>query len=407
MPKVNAWRVYLNPFDDQGVYSGWVDVTKDVVFDSLGQITENLDNTDFDVGIFRNAAVTFVVRNDGGKYSDVDNPHSIFRFRRTGTQFKLTWEVDPDCNVEVADADSSWVSEEIDIFKGILNDDGAAQDLETSQISFSVLGRETLLDNDSVPFTLLANGNLFSAALYTVLNRPIMTALVTVSAINITCGTDQTIDDISSFEGMTLLEATQALLAASNSVMRIVNDILYISPRTASAALQNTFYGQASSAGAESVQTIRNIRSGIAKTFNYCTWTSTTIVVEDATSVAKYGVRKKDIAYDFITDTTKREAILQSLVTEFLNPKQEFELVAPVSYANILLRLLDKVAVDYPTIHLPWDHDLPICGNAICGSWWTPPALWNFQVSSTDYYKIIGRTLDTKNGLVRFTLRAA
>jgi hypothetical protein len=407
MPKLNAWRVYLNPFDDQGVYSGWVEITKDVVFDQLGSISENLDNTEFDVGIFRNATVDFVVRNDGGKYSDVDNPHSIFRFRRTGTQMKITWEVDPDCDVEVADIANSWVSEEVEVFKGILNDDGASQDLETSQITFAVLGRETLLDNDSVPFTLLANGNLFSAALYTVLNRPILTALVTVSAINITCGTDQAIDDVSSFEGMTLLEATQTLLAASNSVMRIVEDVLYISPRTPTVAVQETFYGQASSSGAETIQTIRNIRSGIAKTFNYGVWTDTTIVVEDATSVAQNGVRKKEVSFDFITDQTKREAILQSLVDEFLNPKQEFEIVAPVSYSNILLRLLDRVSVDYPTIHLPWDHDLPICGNAVWGTWWTPPALWNFQVASDDHYKIMSRTLDTKNGLVRFGLRAA
>ncbi len=407
MARQNVWRVYINPFDDQGVYSGWVEVTKDVVFDQMGSISENLDNTDYDIGIFRLGAFALSLKNEDGKYSDVDNVKSLFHYRRTGTQVKVTWEVEaeggPICGM--AEAGNSWLSEEQEVFKGILNDDSTSQDVDSNQIKFSAIGRETLFQNEIVQTGSVSNGDLFSEALYTILNQQVVTLLLGVAAENINCANDQEIDDASKLEGKTILEAINLLLFASNSILYISDDTINVAPRDASDDVLGTFYGQGSSLGRENIASIKNVKNGIAKVFNYLIWSDTLTSVQDDTSTGLYGVQKKDISFDFITDNTKRRSIMQAIVDEFKYPEQEFDLSTPIDFNNVGLKLLNKCSIDYPTVYIPNDNPPAICGIALCGNWYTPKALWDLTINPLDDYKIINRSIDIKNSMMKFRMR--
>jgi hypothetical protein len=403
----NVWRVYIKPFDDNGDYTDWIEVTKDVIFSSMGSINADLDNTEYDIGVYRFSNFKLSLRNDHGFYSDVGEELSIFRYTRTNSLVKITWEIEEDgpyCGIAVAGA--SYLSEEKIIFVGFLNDESLTMDLSKQEVSFQCLGRESVFQKVIVPFGTISNGDLYSEILFSILNQSGITDHLTVDGDNIICGNDQAIDSISSLQNKTVQEGLNKLLLASNSVLYITNDTVYVSPRVASDSVEFTFYGQGSAAGPENINDIKSIKNGLNQTFNYITWKDTTLLAQDVTSVEKYGIRKKEIDFEFTTDNTKRQSILDALRDEFKLPKQLFDIYTPLTYDSLEVNLLDKVSIDYPRIYIPISGSaLPICGVAICGEAITPRAQWSFQVSELSYYKIVGKSLDVKNSMLKFKVR--
>lgn len=403
----HKWRVYINPFDDFGEYTGYVEVTEDVIFTSLGSINQDLDNTQYDIGVFRVSNFTMQLRNNHGLYSDVGEPETLFRYKRSNSLVKVTWEVEIDGPYTgLAESESGYLSEETTMFIGFINDESSTMDLKDAKLSFTCVGRESLFQRAIVPFGSINNGDLFSEVLYAILNQAEITDHLTVLQANITCDTDLTIDSIASLQNQTVQEGLNKLLLASNSVLYIQNDTIYVSPRTVGADLVFSFYGQGSSNGIENIIGISDIKSGLNRVFNFVTWADTALFSEDATSSTKYGIRKKEVSFDFITDNTKRTSILDGLRDEFRNPKREFNIVTPLTYESLEVTLLDKVSIDYPTIYLPSPGiEFPICGVAICGESVLPRGLWAFSVLSTDEFKVIGKAIDINNAQLRFRVR--
>lgn len=401
----NKWRVYINPFDESGNYSDYIEVTDDLKKGGIGSINQDLDNTEYDIGVYRVSNFNIVLRNDHGHYSDVGEIQTIFHYKRSESLIKITWEIEEDGPLlGTAESGSGFMSEEKTMFIGLLNDESLSMDLEDQDIKFTCLGRETLFKSTVVPFGTISNGQLFSVVLYNLLNQTRITNLLTVDLANIVCGLDQTIDSISSLQNKTVQEGLNKLLLASNSVLTIKNDTIYISARAPSAAVKLTLYGQGSTSGPENIMKFSDIKNGLNRTFNYFTWKSTALLAEDVSSTGLYGARKKELDFEFVTDNTKRGNILQNLLDEFTNPKQEFTIETPVSYDSIVGDLLDKVVVDYPRVYFS-NVNLPICGSAICGEAVLPKVLWSFMIPTTDYYKIIGKSINPTDAIIRFKLR--
>jgi hypothetical protein len=403
----NKWRVYIKAFDDNGVYNAdWEEVTDDVIFGEIGSINSDLDNTDYDIGVYRFSNFKITLRNDHARYSDVDYPDSIFRYKRADSLVKITWEInDEGPFVGIAESESGFLSEEVTIFTGLLNDESLVMNLSKQTVSFSCIGKEYLFSRTTVPFGSVSNGDLFSEILYTILNQANITALLTVSSSNISCGTDLAIDSIASLQNKTVQEGLNKLLLASNSVLFIENDTVYIAPRTASPTVEFTFYGQTSSLGAENILDVTNIKNGLNKVFNYFTWKDTIYFSQSTSSVTKYGVRKNEVDFEFITDGTKQQTILDNLKTEFADPKQEFDIITPMSYPALEANLLSRVSIDYPIVYVSTGDPVPICGVAICGEAVLPKALSAFTILPTDHYKVIGRSINPKDSTIRFKVR--
>jgi hypothetical protein len=403
----SCWRFYIRPFDDAGAYADWIEVTNDVEFNSLGTLSQQLDNTEFDIGVYRNANVAVTLRNDHGRYADVNVLQSIFRYKRSDSLLKITWEMQQEAAAYCGTAilGDAYLSEEVDVFTGLISDESLSMDVEQLKVPFQVLGREVILEREIVPFGSIAAGELISSVIFKCLNQAKITALLNVSEANIAVGTDVALDVIDSLQGKTVKDAVTELMRVSNSVLRIEGDSIIVSPRTPSATVAFYFYGQASTDGAENIDAITEIKTGLSRTFNYMTWKDSNAVGADADSVIKFGHRTKEFSSALITSQPKQAALMDGLISEFGQPRQEFLLETPLNYGSLAVKHLDRVSVDYPTVYVAGDSPMPICGIAICGQAVLPKGLWAFTVDPLDHYKITGRSVDLRKAIIKFRLR--
>jgi len=406
---MGRWRTYIKPFLDDGTYAAdYTEVTSDTIND-VGSLKQALDDTDFDVGVIRSSSITVKLNNISGKYSDAGDTNSIFKFTRNDSLVKVTWSLTNDfleCGFFNAGGNASFLAEEKDVFIGLVNDDTAKTNVADQFINFRVLGREDILNRASVAISSVSNGDLTSAALFAILNQAPITDVLTVSALNITVGDDQTIDDKSSLEGSTVKEAVDDFLKVSNSVLYISGDTLYIAPRTPTATVQFSFFGQASNIGIENIVSLTSLTNGASRIFNFLQWGSTTTVRTDPSSISTYGVKKRSINFDVFTDVGKQGDMLDSFIGEFGFPKQELDLKTRFGYDTLGLELLDRVDIDYPTVTVSND-PFPIVGTAILGDPLTPlPAEQSaFNISQLINYKITRKTIDSKSDMVTYHLR--
>lgn len=407
---MSTTHVYLKPFIDDagsGYVADWIEVSKDV--SELGTLTQALDNTEYEVGVFRASNVKLSLLNHHGYYSDVGNVDTIFKYTRARSLVKITWE--PGNHPLIAgffnaDDPDAIASEEITVFEGLLDDVGTQQKIDDADVDFQVLGYEALLNELVVPYSSIANGDSQAAAIYAMLNQSPFNARVTVALANISTGAAATIDDKSDLENKTVLEALKQILVATSSVLWIENNVVYVAPRTASSTVAYTFYGQGAIDGIENIVSIDQYRSGVNKIRNFWTWKDTTLAVGDTSSRNKYGTQKREIDLPIITDTTKRTTLLTACKDEFANQKREMLLEGFVDVNTLALFLLDRVVVDYPSVALPNENN-PLAVYEI-GEYdqdYYAEELIPLTIESSARFKIMTRQIDFKKETVKFQLR--
>lgn len=400
------YRVYIKPFDDTGVYlEDFIEVTKDVV--SISDITQKIDSSEFDVGIIRNSGVNIVLRNELGLYSDVSYLTSIFKFKRKNSIVKLTWTIQDSPNYcGFTTCGEALLGEEIILFEGVLNEISSSVDISKQQITFQILGYESLLDEIETPFSSISNGDNLSDVILEMLNQSPFNTLVTVSALNINVGFDTTIDVKDSLETNTVGENLKNVLLAANSVLYITDNVVYVAPREETVDLKFSFYGQAAIVGIENIINIPKFRDGLNRTFNYWVWPDTDIISKDVSSITLYGALKKEFGIDIITNDTKRANILEANREEFSFPKAELDLETPLLYETWALNILDKVQVDYPTVYSPADNNpLPRYGAVVYGTSRYPYGQFTLTIDSSRRFKILSKKLNKKKNTILFTLR--
>lgn len=405
---MSQFKVYIKPFDDEQNLTEFVDITSDVVFDGMGGLRRLLDNDRYQVGQFKYDEIAFRVRNEHGKYSDVGTSKSMFKFRRGGSEFKITWQIQDfitECGIVTSGACK--INTEVDVFVGILDDKAAKMNIDEQVLMFHALGKEAIFSEVEAPFDDLSNGDLYSEALFTVLNQATIEKYLTVDADNISVGLDQAIDDISKLENKTVKEVLDKLLFQSNSVLYVDDGVVYVKDREAGATSVKTFYGQASNEGLEEIIDMTSVSSGINQTFNYWTWQDTDLVSIDVTSVNNNGIRKQEVSFDEITDTAKRQAVLDEQRVAFGSKKQELEITVPITYENLEIGILDQVRIDYPTVFREgrFGVGLPLYGVSKYGEAVYPQGEYSLTISDLVPYKVIGITVQTKDQNIKFKLK--
>lgn len=409
-------HVYIRPFASDAGDTGFdtaIEVTKDVDLQGLGQISQSLDNTEYDVGIFRNSSVRLTLRNDHGRYSEPGEPESIFRFRRGGSLLIVTWE--PGTPLKCGffkPGRNTILSEEVELFRGLISDNTAGSSIADQTVTIDALGFESLFARMTVgasgeePYDSIGSTDLLSEVLYAIVNQSLFTDHVTVDADNIVLGQDANVDTKEPLENKTVLEVLNQILLGSNSVLYIKDSILFVAPRTANEALAYTFYGQAALNGVENVLDIKNFRGGENRIFNFWAWEDTAILAKDDTSISQYGVFKKEVDVELVTDQAKRTTLLGALRDEFSLPKREFDLVAAFDLTRLGLFLLDKVSVDYPTVALPPDSgEVAIYGIGEYEVNRYAYSLFLLTIEATDRFKIMDRKLNLKDETISFRMR--
>ena len=399
-------RVYIKPFDVSGDYeSSFTNITKDTL--KVSKIQQELDNTEYDIGIYRNSSLKLTLRNDHGRYLNVESSKSIFNFKRADSIFKVTWDRNSTPLIcGFLHCGNFMLGKEVDLYEGLLTDVSGTSNIDDQEISFNILGYESLFSRVEVPYATISNGDLTSSVIYDCLNQSKITDLLTVDAGNISLSTDQTIDDKSSLENETVEDALAELLKISNSVLYIKDKTIYVQARTPSASVQYNFYGQASNNGIENVINIKNYRDGVNRLYNYFTWEDTNLVQSDSTSINLFGIYKKTISSDLITDTTKRNNILSDYLAEFKDIKAELELETKLDLSTYSLFQLDKVTIDYPTVYFSADDNaVPRYGLATYGSATYPFGQYSLTITDDVEFKILSRSINIEKNTVTFKLR--
>lgn len=403
------FRVYLKPFTEEGAYqTDWIEVSDDIDMNSIADIRQVLDDDTYNVGIFKFGEFAIKLRNEHGLYSEIGSLRTIFKYKRSDTKVRVTWQFqDFESHAGVVTAgDFIPGNDEVEVFEGLLNDDASDTDIKDQVAQFKVLGLESIFARVEVPFADIANGDTVKALLLDILDQEKITDLMTVLNANLNPALNIVVDDISKYENSTVKEMLSDLLLISNSVLFLRDGILYVDSRDATADVQATFYGQASNVGVENIIEITDIRTGINKMFNYCTWDETSLIAQDIDSVEHYGVKKKSFSFEQITDSGRQQQILEAFRDEFGQPKQSFVLTVPITEEMLALGFLDRVNVDYPTVLFPPPGELiPIYGISKYGEGIYPYGAWSLTLLLTDYFKIMGKSVKTKNQHIEFYLR--
>lgn len=400
-------RVYVKPFEEDGTYQDdWIEITDDVEAGGVSSMKQSLDNGEYDIGIFTNSGVGLSLINSTGRFSDVGEPGSIFKYRRSNSLVKITWtdnEADLICGF--FRCGHVVMTEETIAFEGLLDDTALKQDADNQNLKFKVQGKESIFEEEIVPIADVAIGQTFSELIYTLLNQTQITTLLTIDQANIVCGVDEEVDVVSHLENKTVREALEEILLSANSVLYLLDDVVYVGAREESAALMHSFYGPGAVAGNENIISITDFRIGLNRLFNFVTWTDTTLVSEDLSSITAYGYRKKDLKTDLITDNTKRGVILDSICDEFKNPKRELILRTPIDHDTIALKVLDKVQIDYPNVGVNPGTDIPLWDSAIYDEAVYPYEILPIAIEDSARFKILSRDIDPSNQEMVFYCR--
>jgi hypothetical protein len=404
---VGRFRVYLKPFTDEGIHQDdWIDVSNDVDMAGMGVSKQSLDNNEYNIGIFKNSGVQITLANISGRYSDVGQPGSIFKYRRSNSLVRITWEImDYDVVCGFAVCGNVALSEEVEAFTGLLDDAALKQEAEDQNLKFKVLGKESIFGEALVPFGSIANGDTLEDILLAVLDQPEITDILAIDPSDINCGVNAVVDDVSSLENKTVREALAEILPLANSVLYILSDGVIVSPRAESAELKHTFYGQGAILGIENIHDLSDFRSGLNRLFNFWTWADTSLVSQNVSSVGAHGVRKKELSTDLITNDVMRQAILDSLKTEFAEPRRELVIRAPIDYDTISLNVLDKVAVDYPNVAINDTAEIPFWDLATWDEARFPYEILPIAIEASARFKILSRDIDPTNHEMVFYLR--
>ena len=408
---MNFVKIYIQTFDSALDYTGeFIEVTDDVDSRSLGKVKQKIDGSNFDVGIFKFTDFKFTLRNDHGKYSDPGVLQSIFTTKRIDSIVKVTWsenEDGPICGIAICGEVA--LGDESNVFYGLLNDSSSTQNIRDNKISFSVQGLESVFKKVETNFSALTGSDVLSDIIFDLLNQSALTRLMTVDASNISCDIDQVPDTIADLEETTVKEALDDLLEAGNSILyiSISDQTVYVKPRTPTAAVQKTFYGQASNNGSEDIADLKKISFGMNRTLNFIRWSGTTNTAKDMSSITAYGVRKKEIDNNLFTGTTERQNILDAYRDEFAFPKRELMLTSILDYSTVDLFFMDRIAIDYPTVFYSASsgESLPRYGLAVYGTDKYALGTWSLTITTDTNFKIIGKSIDLKKGSVEYSIR--
>ena len=393
-PFIN-YRVLITPLVSDGVYGTTVDVTQDIdmtdLIKSFGNVKQEIDNGDYDIGIFTFGNLTMKAINFRKKFNDHREALSIFPFSRDKAKVEIQYR-DKDGN-------------EITRFKGIINDDATRLDIKKDIVRFKVLSQDSIFRQVNVPPGAIVTGDLFSTVIKKILNVPAITNTINFSAANINVNLDIAIDDGEVFSNTVVKTSLDALLRASNSILFIdIDDNIIVKERSENVPL-HALFGGGDAHGRENILSIKNFNSGVHRVFNSVKVGDTEVTTE-AAWVLEHGFRQKTFDFDFITTASKQKQIADRISNHFRVPKMELELIVKTEAVK-QIRLLDLglVAFDWKATPDPDDDRLPMYGVAAYGTAHYARTNGSFRITQNISWKVYGISENAKKFTTTLKLR--
>ena len=325
-------RAYLAPRNLENEYDDYINVTRFVVDNRLGDYERSIDSNDFDIGFFEESSLSIGFDNSEAKFTEgygyFDNKIVDRSKLKIVAGFHDTDDLVPEYEVT---------------FEGIIDDRGTSLDAQTETAVFTVLSYSSIVGRLRTDPGAVTNGQSFSTALFNLLNRSEITSLLTVDADNIEPKVDLTIDDASWFTGKQLKSSLEGILLASNSVMKITDNTIYITSRQESDTVRFQFWGKGSPRPSN-IESIKNFNNGQKRVITRVQINSTTTVDAIDEILERYGSQIKTLDIGFIDDEATIESIANDILEEFQYPKRELELTT--DFLSNEVELLDMVTID-------------------------------------------------------------
>ena len=377
-------------------YGSEVDVTQDVDIsdyireDGIGNLKRELDNGDYDIGIFTHGFINLKAINFDGRFNPPEDYRSLFVYSRDRAKVEIKFNLGDD---------STSIR-----FKGLLNDEATRQSFKNDIVTFKVLSLDSILRKVKVAGGLVSGGSSASTAIKNILSVPEVTSVLNYDEANIEVDNDITIDTGSYFDNLTTKDALDDLLVASNSVAYVdSSDNIIVRTRTETVNNIFNFYGSGDVFGRENIIDIRNYNTGLQRTFN-------SVIVNNQNSsnddlIDTFGLRSKNTSFDFITDNDTAMQVADGILDEFKYPKEELDLITYTSEVQGL-ELLDVVTVDMNFRRTPeGENDLPYYGVSKYGTAIYPKIEGNLKIRPSKAWKVIGIREDPKTFQTTVKLR--
>jgi hypothetical protein len=399
MSSLLQYKVLITPLIAKNVYGDTIDITEDVDISEfvsekgIGKIKQQIDNGDYEFGIFSFSDISLKLINYDGRFNDENSSASIFSYRRDLAKVKVQF---------VNTTGTSTIS-----FDGLLNDEASRQDHNKGTVKFKILSSSSIFKKTKVPAGVVTNGMTFSTAIKSILNITDITAVLTFDPTKISVGLDLTIDDGTKFDDKTVKAALNDLLLVSSSILYIdsSNTIIVSTRAEDTEAPLHNFYGGNDLFGRENILTLKKYNNGLHRMFNSLVINGTS--TEDLISINRLGIRQKSLSFDFMTNSSKYLPIGNAILDDFRNLRAEMEI--EVRSENVTnLKILDLVIVDMTAVSTPAEGEdyFPLYGISKYGEDKYPLVTSPIPIRNTDLFKVIGIFEDPKKFSTTLKLRA-
>ena len=393
-----SYQVLVTPLTGRGVYGDVLDVSKDVSIDDyvnekgISSIKREIDNGDFDYGVFVFDSISIKCFNNTGIFSGANDSRSMFKHGRD--KAKVT--------INFFDGKSNTPSSS---FRGLVDDRATTLDFGKAEAKLKILSNDSIINRVKTPAGLIASGSSSTLAIKTLLQLPDVIAVLDYDDANINPPEEIVIADGAFFDNQTVKGSLDSLLSISNSVLIVDKDtdVIQVKDRSFNSGTVKTFYGHGDLFGRENIIDIKRYNNGLQRAFN--TVTVGNISESDLGFIDLYGDNKKTINYDFITDDNEKQKIAAAQLNQWKSPKIELELLTTTEEAKTL-NFFDLVAIDYPYRVVPSvGNKLPLYGSAKYGESFYPHIFGNLKIRRNTAFKVVGIKEDPKKLLTSIKLR--
>lgn len=378
------YKIYFTPKLTATTYGTELEVSAKIIDAGISSMKRSIDAADYDIGVFYYGDLTLKAINKNGYLSQIQDHRSIFTYSRDLTKVRIEYND---------------VNGAVDVFNGLINEEGTRENFETEELTFRVLSFDSVIRTARVPAGTINDGTDAQTALGQILNKTDITTVLTFDATKINPDSNITIDVGGKFDNISTRDALAKLLIATNSVFIIDSDNkMEIKSRGVTTGASLELFGPYSQRGRQNILKISKYNDGKQRLF-------TVVKVGEQASietnyVTDYGYRQKDVSLDFITTEATQLIIAQKLSNEFKFPKIELEIEVETSLVRNS-KLLDQVLIDYPLRLKPYVKFFPVVGTAIIDDAITQLP---FEFGSSSIERNIGfKIIEIKENAKKFT----
>lgn len=382
----NNYTVALQPITsidyikNEVFYGSEIDITKYVEANSISLLNREIDRDNNDIGLFSYGSISFRVDNSKGLFNQpypYGDGQTFFLRERSRSIFKLKF----------FDKNNSVLT----TFQGISNEQKIKQNLFNDKITFSVRSYDSVFDDNYITGGIITDNINASDAIKNICKLPAVQKVLIYNPSNINVERDILINSSNFFQPLSLKEALNNLLIATNSVLYVNNaGVIIVCSRDVANATVYTL-------GNKDVINIENYNDGTQRLFNQFS-IGDGFIARDTASILEWGLRKKDLSdlENFITDPNNKQALVNWLVEKYKYKKLEFEATFETNTVKNI-DLLDRVVLNWTT------YTKEPLGQAIYslwggGQWGT--FKWNAKygglpILGSRVYKVIAISIDT------------